>query len=310
VEDQFKQSGKIWDDEVEQEKLREFLLGLRGQVLPSESESNDESQILDLVPAQEEDLGTYRAFWNTRAGLFTLREAMQDILIRRDDRSKDPNGKPLLGLRPVIDTVSYLKLDEKTEAALKQATATKEHRSVPLIADRTHAYLISRDIYVEIRQKPCSHGLRCEHSRVQPMRHALKTNELSDVLQGFFTGLKKILVHPILMQSREPGVSAEEHVRQLFPTLESYRSNRSPKLDRVLHLAGHHLGEKNAKSGPLFWDVEGNLCERDEPIPRRTEPEGDVARRKMVVYCHLSQSWTLVTHVSIPNRPEGVRALK
>lgn len=130
VELQFKESSKNWETEGEQKKLRGFLLALRGPQGSSDSESTETSQILELLPQQEEDLGSYRAFWNTRAGLFTLRSEMQEYMIRRDERSVDYNGKPLLGLLPKLEITSYLKLDERTEVALKKETASKEDRQV------------------------------------------------------------------------------------------------------------------------------------------------------------------------------------
>jgi hypothetical protein len=60
--------------------------------------------------------------------MFTLREALADIVIRRDERSKDNEGKSLLGLRPKLEILSYIKLDEETNAIIKSQTATKEDR--------------------------------------------------------------------------------------------------------------------------------------------------------------------------------------
>jgi hypothetical protein len=129
VKKQFKDSGKVWETEEEQTALREFLLSLRGQTSSSVSESGDDVSIIDdLVPQQQQELQSYRAFWNTREGMFTLREALADIVIRRDERSKDNEGKPLLGLRPKVEIISYIKLDEQTNAALQSQTATKEDR--------------------------------------------------------------------------------------------------------------------------------------------------------------------------------------
>jgi hypothetical protein len=133
VKKQFKESSKVWETEEEQSALREFLLSLQGKPISSASESGDDvSMIDDLVPQQQLELQSYRAFWNTREGMFTLREALSDIVIRRDERSTDNEGRPLLGLRPKLEIISYIKLDEQTETALNSQTATKEDRSVNL----------------------------------------------------------------------------------------------------------------------------------------------------------------------------------
>ncbi|KAG9086419.1 hypothetical protein FS749_003661 [Ceratobasidium sp. UAMH 11750] len=250
VEQKFKDSGKAWDSDQEQDLLRQFLLSLRGSTLQSDSENSDASQIIDLLPQQEKDILTYRAFWGTREGLWLLRAALSDILIRRDDRSKDIDGNPLLGLLPKIEITSYLKLDAVTEAALSAETATKEAR-----------------------------------------------NRARMDLDGFFTRLKKILVHHILMRERPPHLSFEEHVQALFPTLAAYRNNPSPKLDRLVRILTHHSGDENADAPPLSWNEDGVECSSDELFKLARDSSGDSKRRKIVVYCHLSQSWTLVAHV-------------
>ncbi|KAG8719890.1 hypothetical protein FRC08_001754 [Ceratobasidium sp. 394] len=250
VEQKFKDSGKAWDSDQEQDLLRQFLLSLRGSNLQSDSETSDASQIIDLLPQQEKDILTYRAFWGTREGLWLLRAALSDILIRRDDRSKDIDGNPLLGLLPKIEITSYLKLDAVTEAALSAETATKEAR-----------------------------------------------NRARMDLDGFFTRLKKILVHHILMRERPPHLSFEEHVQALFPTLAAYQNNPSPKLDRLIRVLKHHSGDENADAPPLSWNEDGTECSSDELFKLARDSSGDSKRRKIVVYCHLSQSWTLVAHV-------------
>ncbi|KAG9080876.1 transcription termination factor, RNA polymerase II, partial [Ceratobasidium sp. 370] len=233
VEQKFKESNKAWDSERKQELLRQFLLSLRGYNMQLASESGDASCIVDLLPQQEDDIASYRAFWGAREGLYMLCAALEDILIRRDECSKDIAGNPLLNLLPKIELMSYIKLDAQTEEALSAETATKEARNL---------------------------------ARMD--------------LDSFFTRLKKILVHVKLMEDHGSDVSAEEHMGKLFPNLAAYWANSSPKLDWLVRILQYHQGDKNMDAPPLSWSQ-----------------DGDSKWRKFVVYCHLSQSWTLVAHV-------------
>jgi hypothetical protein len=117
----FKVNQGNWDTEEEQQKLREFLLALRGHNLGtvSGSESTECPQITVLPPDLEEKMDSYRGFWVTREGLFELRSQIRPYIIRRDNRSVDWKGRPLLGLLPLIEITSYLVLDEATTEALK-----------------------------------------------------------------------------------------------------------------------------------------------------------------------------------------------
>jgi hypothetical protein len=123
-------------------------------------------------------------------------------------------------------------------------------------------------------------------------------SNLGILFKGFFTRLKKILVHPILMKERDPDVSPEEHVRKLFPTLDAYRANPSAKIDRLIHCLKQHIGPDNSDAPPLYWNRDGTELAAPIMIASPSKPRHKQARRKVVVYCHLSQSWTLVAHVS------------
>ncbi|QRV82317.1 SNF2 family amino-terminal protein [Ceratobasidium sp. AG-Ba] len=250
VERCFKVSAKRWEDEDEQQKLRAFLLSLQTTVLDPGSDSTEASQIIDLTPEQEKNVPSYRSFWATRQGLFKLREAMSDYIIRRDERSKDDQGKPLLGLLPMIEIMSWVKLDKQTEAALATYTATKEDRS---------------------------------RARMD--------------LTGFFTRVRRILVHPCLATDPPSGIPIQQYVTNVFPTRESYAANPSAKIDRLLRILSRHLGPKNGAAHPLSWDTLGEEIADNGLFYLALEDPELVRQCKAVVYCHLSQSWTLVAHI-------------
>jgi hypothetical protein len=84
-----------------------------------------------------------------------------------------------------------------------------------------------------------------------------------------------------------------------FPDQAAYERNNSAKIDRLLKIVQHHSGDANSDAPPLCWSPEGDVI----AFEGATEPKSDYTkkRRKIVVYCHLSQSWTLVAHVSTPS---------
>ncbi|KAG9093689.1 hypothetical protein FRC06_011413 [Ceratobasidium sp. 370] len=118
-------------------------------------------------------------------------------------------------------------------------------------------------------------------------------------LDGFFTPIRKILVHPCLVTAKKTqGQSQEDFVRELFPTKEAYQNNPSPKIDRVLEILGHHFGDSNSHAPPLLWNEAGEQVEANgiwDPV--QNDPEGGAVRRKAAIYCHLSESWTLLSHI-------------
>lgn len=158
---------------------------------------------------------------------------------------------------------------------------------------------------------------------------------LSDlkIMSGFFVNYKKILAHPGLMSIAE-GTSAKDWCKTRFPSLESYQACSSSKIDRLVKILKHHLGEENNDAEPLFYGRDGTRCppptnlahrlvsgglsgaeqldpdvagNAAAPVPSpRKARQGTVApaasgpqkRRKIIVYCHLEQTWVLVAHVS------------
>ncbi|CAE6502080.1 unnamed protein product [Rhizoctonia solani] len=111
------------------------------------------------------------------------------------------------------------------------------------------------------------------------------------LIQGFYTRLKQILVHHIIDQAK-----ADTDIQGFFKTLEDYFKDPSAKIDRVLRLADHHIGPKNATAGPLYWDADGNEV-AGPALAENDVSEEDLIKRKMVIYCHLSQSWSLLDHI-------------
>lgn len=86
--------------------------------------------------------------------------------------------------------------------------------------------------------------------------------------------------------------------------MEAYKANPSPKIDRLLRMLEHHVGPGKGASKPLYWDREGNEMESDDLFYVQSDnEEQEVPDRKVIVYCHLSQSWTLVAHVSALPHP-------
>jgi hypothetical protein len=100
------------------------------------------------------------------------------------------------------------------------------------------------------------------------------------------------------MKERKPDVSAEEHVRSLFPTLEDYKANPSAKLDRLIRCVTQHFGDENADAPPLCWERDGMEIPAPPMLKSPVKSKRKPKRRKIVVYCRLSQSWILVAHVS------------
>lgn len=152
-------------------------------------------------------------------------------------------------------------------------------------------------------------------------------------MNGFFVNYKKILAHPGLMAIPD-GTSAKEWCKTRFPTLESYKACSSSKIDRLVELLQHHLGEEQNEAPALFFGRDGaqgppptnfahqlissgllgaeqidpavaDAAMAPVPSPRKVR-QGTVApaasgpqkRRKIIVYCHLEQTWVLVAHVS------------
>ncbi|EUC56409.1 helicase carboxy-terminal domain protein, partial [Rhizoctonia solani AG-3 Rhs1AP] len=263
VERLFREGKQELDPEVEEQDTLGHFLGsfLSGTVLespePSEAELS-QTLVQKLTKKQILDKSQYLLFWATRDGLYFLRHHLRQVIIRRDSRSKDSQGNSLLGpMAKVVEITSFLQLHEPTLAAAKmEAEQLKSIRGTTTLIDLTY-------------------------------------NKIS---QGFFTRLKRILVHHRLAERSGTESKEEETNNQFFEDLEDYRADPSAKIDRVLRLCEHHLGPQNANTGPLNWNEKGE----EVPGPQLNEekvPEEDLRKRKMVIYCHLSHSCDLFEQV-------------
>ncbi|KAF8597151.1 hypothetical protein BDV93DRAFT_562595 [Ceratobasidium sp. AG-I] len=120
-------------------------------------------------------------------------------------------------------------------------------------------------------------------------------------LEGFFTRLKKILVHTLLERERpdeDVDLSDDQWMRKCMDSVKAYLDDPSPKINRLLELIKHHRGEENADAPVLYWNRNGERIDGPQPeTPSSPTKSKKSRRRKFVVYCHLSQSWKLVAHV-------------
>ncbi|CAE6489468.1 unnamed protein product [Rhizoctonia solani] len=132
VESQFKLHLKAWNnDPGEQQSLRRFLVSLHSTTNAGVSiEADAHSTLIDhLLSQRGQSLASYRPFWSAREGLFTLRDELRNVVIRRDKRSVDNKGDNILPYVTKVDSLSYFALDAATDAAIASKTATKKARS-------------------------------------------------------------------------------------------------------------------------------------------------------------------------------------
>ncbi|KDN44234.1 hypothetical protein RSAG8_05707, partial [Rhizoctonia solani AG-8 WAC10335] len=254
VEGQFKLHQKAWNnDPEEQQSLRRFLTSLHSTTdAEGAAEADAHSALIDHLLSQKgQSLDSYRPFWSAREGLFTLRDELWSVVIRRDKRSVDNKGQNLLPYVAKVDSLSYFTLDAATDAAIASKTATKKARS---------------DCRVDIG--------------------------------GWLTDIKKALIHPILIVERDDTRTFKEWVGFKFPTRAAYEANPSAKLDRLLLCIKHHIGDKNKDAGPLFWNRNGTLKEESGPQTAGVFVPRDASkRRKVVIFCNVSESWILASHI-------------
>lgn len=89
-------------------------------------------------------------------------------------------------------------------------------------------------------------------------------------------------------------------MQKCIGSVEAYQADSSPKINRLLELIQHHRGEERADAPILYWNRDGERIEGPQPKTAASPTKSKKSRRrKFVVYCHLSQSWKLVTHVTI-----------
>ncbi|KAG8699862.1 hypothetical protein FRC11_013416, partial [Ceratobasidium sp. 423] len=100
-----------------------------------------------------------------------------------------------------------------------------------------------------------------------------------------------------LKKGKPPKKSVEEWVEGLVADLDAYKWEPSPKIDRLLRILQHHLGLENARNGPLHWNKDGTEMERTIPLAHPNEVDSPPQTKKVVVYCHLSESWSLVNRI-------------
>ncbi|KAG9100289.1 hypothetical protein FRC07_010427, partial [Ceratobasidium sp. 392] len=147
----FSTGTRTWTSEHKQDVLKRFLeqkaRRARGQVMvrpsetperpasptPSSTSTDDLQLVADLVLRYNVENGHdkpqgYKAFWTTKNGMISLRHALRGIIIRRDSRSLDVDGKPLLGLHPKVEILAFCEMDQRMEDALKRQMDTKQAR--------------------------------------------------------------------------------------------------------------------------------------------------------------------------------------
>ncbi|EUC56996.1 SNF2 family amino-terminal protein, partial [Rhizoctonia solani AG-3 Rhs1AP] len=112
----------------------------------------------------------------------------------------------------------------------------------------------------------------------------------SKLIEGFFTRLKQILVH-----HRLDTADKKTDVKGFFKDKSSYEADLSAKIDRVLRICRHHLGTENTHAPPLYWNVDGEEIP-GPPLDEAAQPD-NAKKRKIVIYCHLSNSWNLLDQV-------------
>ncbi|CAE6491806.1 unnamed protein product [Rhizoctonia solani] len=252
VEAQFKLHLKAWNnDPEEQQSLRRFLASLYSTTNAGEADAN--ATLIDhLLGEQGQSLASYRPFWSAREGLFTLRDELKNMIIRRDRRSVDNKGQSLLPHITKVDSMSYFAMDARTDAAVATTTATKKARS---------------DCRVDI--------------------------------SGWLTEIKKALLHPILIAERDDSDTRtfKEWVVAQFPTRAAYQANPSAKLDRLLLCVKQHHGNNSRDAPPLYWNRDGTLKENSPQIAGAVATRAATRRRKIVVFCNVSENWTLASHI-------------
>lgn len=117
---------KRWKSDPEQLELRKFLRDLRKKTSAGESEAALSLHVEDFILSRKGAIQSFRAFWTSRRTIENLLLELQGILIRRDERSKNPDGSPLLNLFPKHTVISWLKLGERMKEALAKQTSTDE----------------------------------------------------------------------------------------------------------------------------------------------------------------------------------------
>lgn len=118
-----KRDAEAWASNTDGHKdLRRFLDLMKGK--------SGEGLSATTLTAQE--LATYKPFWTTRSGMVRLRNALDGVIIRRDERSLDRNNARLLRLLDKVQSTSFIKLNAAEEAAMAAQTVTSDQGWVPM----------------------------------------------------------------------------------------------------------------------------------------------------------------------------------
>ncbi|KAG8689772.1 hypothetical protein FRC11_000687 [Ceratobasidium sp. 423] len=123
---------KEWDADPDHTELRKFLSEKCKKPNTDDSSSTTShasTPILEeFILSRPEDIKSFRAFWSSRLALKRLRDLLDPVLIRRDERSVDPSGRKLIKYSQEIRISSWIALDERTEQEMLAMTSTKEQR--------------------------------------------------------------------------------------------------------------------------------------------------------------------------------------
>ncbi|GAB1526326.1 hypothetical protein RhiTH_009493 [Rhizoctonia solani] len=267
---------RSWKADPEHNELRAFLCSMRkGEVGTQDKPEALQSHVEDFILTRKGAIQSFRAFWTSRGVMKRLLEELDGILIRRDERSKSFDGKPLLDLSPKHTVISWLKLGDKMRKLLAEQTSTDERISEGR-AD-LHGF------FTRVKQLLVHPGLETYLDEMARRREEKRAEK-----EGRDTGS----VHSADSERVESDI--DKFVQLMFPTLDTYIANPSKKLDRMLEIVAHHIGDKNKNNPPLAWSPDG----KQVPLHASVSPdEAALPRRKIVIYCHLSASWAVATRV-------------
>ncbi|QRV85106.1 Helicase conserved C-terminal domain [Ceratobasidium sp. AG-Ba] len=169
----------------------------------------------ELAQGQGNNTYGYRAFWTTKNAMIRLRAALKGTIIRRDNRSLDIDGKPLLGLHQKVSVMAFCKLLDSVKEALGRQTQSAKQRDDARIDLKGffHRY-----------KKILVHAL-LEHTATSPG----STTDDAELMT----------IHQLLDKA--------------FPSFEAYERNPSSKIDTLIKILRNHRGIDRCNAPPLYW---------------------------------------------------------
>ncbi|KAF8751637.1 hypothetical protein RHS01_08280 [Rhizoctonia solani] len=274
-----------WKADPEHNKLQAFLCSMRkGKVGTQDKPEALQSHVEDFILTRKGAIQSFRVFWTSRSVMKRLLEELDGVLIRRDEQSKSFDGKLLLDLLPKHTVILWLKLGDKMRKLLAKQTSTDKRISEGR-AD-LHGF------FTCVKQLLVHPGLKTYLDEM-----AWRQEEKRAKKEGRDTGL----VHSA--DSKQVESNINRFVQLLFPTLDAYIANPSKKLNQMLEIVTHHIGNKNKNNPPLAWSPDG------KQVPSHVSVSPDKAalpRQKIVIYCHLSASWAVATRMLVKKQEEAV----